>query len=223
MSHTNHAFGGCAALVLCGGESRRMGFPKAWLPFGNETLLERVVRSLEQTLAPVAVVAAPEQELPPLPGTVSIVRDRRGGRGPLEGLATGLSWLMELHPNVEAAFVTSCDATNVTGELAQAVASFLGDSQIATPAIEGFAQPLLAVYRRSILPQVEALLAINHLRPMELFDLVSTRRIAEAELRQAVPDWTGLRNLNTPGDYLAELKACGLSADPAVVARLRQD
>ncbi len=60
-----------------------MGFPKAWLPFGNETLLERVVRSLEQTLAPVAVVAAPEQELPPLPGAVSIVRagvvQTRGG------------------------------------------------------------------------------------------------------------------------------------------------
>ena len=32
------------AVVLCGGESRRMGRPKAWLPFGPERMLQRVVR-----------------------------------------------------------------------------------------------------------------------------------------------------------------------------------
>ena len=32
------------AVVLCGGESRRMGQPKAWLPFGPERMLQRVVR-----------------------------------------------------------------------------------------------------------------------------------------------------------------------------------
>ena len=34
------------SVVLCGGESRRMGLPKADLPFGNELLIERVVRLL---------------------------------------------------------------------------------------------------------------------------------------------------------------------------------
>ena len=29
-------------IVLCGGQSSRMGRPKAWLPFGNETMLERL-------------------------------------------------------------------------------------------------------------------------------------------------------------------------------------
>lgn len=212
----------CAALVLCGGESRRMGFPKAWLPFGPETLLERVVRAMGvgDRLQPVVVVAAAGQDLPLLPDDVIIVRDRRASRGPLEGLAAGLGWLAANQPLGEAAFVTSCDASRVTSELGLAVASFLGDAEIATPVLDGFCQPLLAVYRVSVLSHIEALLAADRLRPMDLFDLVPTRKITLPELQLAMPMWPSPRNLNTPADYLAELAACGLTADPAVVAQL---
>ena len=56
-----------AGVVLCGGRSSRMGRPKAWLPFGRELMLPRVVRLLGEAVGPVAVVAAPGQDLPPLP------------------------------------------------------------------------------------------------------------------------------------------------------------
>ncbi len=46
-------------IVLCGGQSKRMGRPKAWLPFGGETMLERVVRLLSEVVHPIVVVAAP--------------------------------------------------------------------------------------------------------------------------------------------------------------------
>ena len=39
-----------AAIVLCGGRSRRMGRDKASLPFGTETLLERVVRIVSEVV-----------------------------------------------------------------------------------------------------------------------------------------------------------------------------
>ena len=52
------------AVVLCGGESRRMGRPKAWLEFGKEVMLERVVRLVSTVAWPIVVVAAPGQDLP---------------------------------------------------------------------------------------------------------------------------------------------------------------
>ena len=96
----------CGGIVLCGGLSSRMGQPKAWLPFGNEFLLPRVVRILREVVDPVIVVAAPGQELPPLPTEVEIVRDREEGLGPLNGLASGLAALLD---RVDAVYLSSCD------------------------------------------------------------------------------------------------------------------
>src|SRR6202043_2693954 len=72
-------------IVLCGGRSTRMGAPKASLPFGPETMLQRVVRLLGNVVAPIVVVAAREQILPELPDDAIITRDEREQRGPLEG------------------------------------------------------------------------------------------------------------------------------------------
>src|SRR5438552_9005872 len=94
------------ALVLCGGQSRRMGQPKAWLPFGPERMLQRVVRLVGEAVGPIVVVAAPGQDLPPLPDAVTIVRDPISGRGPLQGLAAGLAALPEA---VELAYATATD------------------------------------------------------------------------------------------------------------------
>src|SRR3982750_1451674 len=57
-------------VILCGGKSSRMGYPKALLPFGPELMLQRMVRLLGEVVSPIVVVAAPEQELPELPPDV---------------------------------------------------------------------------------------------------------------------------------------------------------
>src|SRR3954468_24721927 len=94
------------AVVLCGGQSRRMGQPKAWLPFGPERMLQRVVRLVGEVAGPIVFVAGPGQGLPPLPARASIVRDPVSGRGPLQGLAAGLAALPE---QVELAYATATD------------------------------------------------------------------------------------------------------------------
>src|SRR2546423_5298546 len=93
-------------IVLCGGQSSRMGRPKAWLPMAGELMLPRVVRLLGEAVSPIVVVAAPEQDLPPLPAEVKVVRDEEKGRGPLQGLAAGLT---ALQGEVDAAYASSCD------------------------------------------------------------------------------------------------------------------
>ena len=56
-------------------------------------MLQRVLRLLGGVVAPIVVVAAVDQELPPLPAGVLVTRDEREGRGPLQGLSAGLKAL----------------------------------------------------------------------------------------------------------------------------------
>ena len=190
-------------IVLCGGKSTRMGVAKATLPFGPETMLQRVVRLLGAMVSPIVAVAAQEQVLPALPAEVIVTRDEREAKGPLEGLRAGLK---ALPPSVEAAYVTSCDVPLLVPGFVERMLVLLGDHDIAVMEIDGFTHPLSAVYRRSVLPKVEELLAQDRLRPVFLFEAVRTRRVSPAEMREVDPDLRTLRNLNTREDYEAALE-----------------
>src|SRR4030095_11938213 len=153
-------------IVLCGGKSTRMGSPKALLPFGGETMLQRVVRLLATVVSPIVVVAANQQRLPELPAEVTVTHDEREDRGPLEGLRAGLK---ALPVGVGAAYATSCDVPLLVPAFARRMIDLLGDHDIAVMEIDGFSHPLSAVYRRSTLPQVEDLLAHHRIPPGVLF------------------------------------------------------
>lgn len=180
-----------------------MGRPKAWLPFGDEPMLPRVVRLLGEAVEPIVIVAAGEQDLPPLPKRVEVVRDKVQGRGPLEGIAAGLA---ALGGKVDAAFVSSCDVPFLRPAFVRRMIELLGDHQICVPFVDGFDHPLAAVYRIGILDSVRKLLEANRMRPVFLFDAVATRVVTAEELREVDPTLETLRNLNTPEDYEAALR-----------------
>jgi len=96
-------------------------------------------------------------------------------------------------------------------DFARRMIDLLGDHDIAVMEVDGFPHPLSAVYRRSTLPHVEALLAQDRLRPVFLFDAVRTRRVQPAEMRSVDPHLLTLRNLNNREDYLAALSVAGLT------------
>jgi len=194
-------------IVLCGGKSTRMGRSKALLPFGPETMLQRVVRLLGSVVQPIVAVAAVDQVLPTLPASVIVTRDEREERGPLEGLRAGLK---ALPPEIEGAYVTSCDVPLLVPGFVGQMLDLTEGFDIAVMEVDGFAHPLSAVYCRTTLPYIEDLLARDRLRPAFLFDAVRTRRITAAEITSD-PDLRTLRNLNTPEDYQPALADAGVS------------
>jgi molybdopterin-guanine dinucleotide biosynthesis protein A len=206
-----------AGIILCGGQSSRMGYPKAWLPFGLETMLQRIARILSEVVSPLVIVAAPDQELPPISFPAIIARDAREGRGPLEGLLAGLS---ALPPHVDAAYVTGCDVPLLSVEFVTCMLSSLGDAEAAVPVEEQFVQPLAAVYRRRVIPVIEDLIAQDRMRPAFLFDRVSTNRVPAESLRVVDPQLQSLANLNRPEDYLAALAAAGFACPEEIRQRL---
>jgi molybdopterin-guanine dinucleotide biosynthesis protein A len=197
------------AIVLCGGESKRMGSPKAWLPFGGERMLQRVVRLLGTVAQPVVVVAAPGQELPELSPEAVIVRDPVAGRGPLQGLCAGLG---ALPPSVDLAYATATDVPFLEPRWILRLLELIDGYDLAIPFIGEYYHPLAALYRKSVvLPAIEALLRENRLRPVFLVEAVKTRVVHDAEMKTVDAELATLRNLNFPEDYEQALRDAGLA------------
>ncbi len=196
-------------VVLCGGQSRRMGQSKAWLPFGDERMLPRIVRLLGEVVEAVVVVAAPRQELPPLGENVTVARDAREGRGPLQGLAAGLSLCVD---RFDAVYVTSCDVPLLQAAFVRRMFELLGDHAIAVPQVDGYHHPLAAVYRPRVVDEIDRLLAADVLRVGELFEACPTRTVSREELIEVDCELSTLRNLNQPEDYRNALWAAGLAS-----------
>ncbi len=169
-------------------------------------MLQRVVRLVSRAVAPVVVVAAETQQLPPLPSEVGVARDRQRERGPLEGMAAGLR---ALAAPVEAAFITACDVPLIKPALIRRLVELSPGYDVAVPHIEGFDEPLFAVYRKSVLPEIEALLAEDRRRPVFLFERVRTRRVDAQELADVDPGLESLMNTNTPEAYQSALEKAG--------------
>jgi molybdenum cofactor guanylyltransferase len=195
-------------IVLCGGQSRRMGQPKAWLPFGPEVMLQRVVRLLGQVVGPIVVVAAPGQDLPDLPETVLVERDPVADRGPLQGLAAGLGAFPE---SVELAYATATDVPFLRPEWVTRLVDLIGNRDLAIPEIGGYLHPLAALYRRrTVLPAVQVLLEQGRLRPIFLLEGLQALRVDAQVMGDVDRELGTLRNLNTPEDYRQALVDAGL-------------
>jgi molybdopterin-guanine dinucleotide biosynthesis protein A len=190
-------------IVLCGGQSKRMGRPKAWLPFAGELMLPRVVRILSDVVHPIVVVAAPDQDVPPLPPQIQIVRDEEKGRGPLQGLLAGLR---ALRGKSDAAYLSSCDVPFLKPAFVRRLIELLGDQAICVPRVGDYHHVLATIYRLNVADAVTRLLAENRLRPFFLFEAASTRVVEASELADLDPTFQSLRNLNTPKEYEKALR-----------------
>ena len=193
-------------IVLCGGRSRRMGTPKAWLPCGSEYLLQRMVRIVAGVVQPVVVAARRGQALPPLPGDVVLAYDAVENKGPLAGMAAGFEVLAD---RCEAAFVTSCDHPLLKPHFVKRLIELLGEDPGVVPTREEYVYPLTAVYRLDTRAILTELLTQEDLRVRNFVDRCGAHIIPASELEDVDPGLDSLRNVNDPDTYDQVVRSLG--------------
>lgn len=188
-----------AAIVLCGGRSRRMGKDKYALDFGGETLLDRTIRILRSVVDEIVVVAREGTDVP------ATVRDPAEGLGPLAGLTAGLEAM-----KAGRAFLAACDAPFLKPEYVRLLLDLAEGHDAAVPLVDGYHMTTAAVYGKSVLPVARRLLDERRLRPLFLIHEIDARIVSEEEVRAVDPDLASLRNCNTQESYRQALKDAGL-------------
>ena len=187
-----------AGFVLVGGRCLRMGRDKARLPLGSHSLVEDASAKLSAVAQNVALLGEPDKykDLP-----FDCVPDCRPGLGPLAGIeAALLSRRGELNvivacdiPGIESAWLRELVAAARKGRF-RCVVTRDGQDKI---------QPLLAVYHRSSLPEIQD--ALNHNR-LRVLDVIARLRPGYC----TIPDT--LHNVNTPVEWAAwQSRGAGLA------------
>jgi molybdopterin-guanine dinucleotide biosynthesis protein A len=205
------------AVVLCGGESSRMGRDKAWLPWGPDgTMLEHVVTILQNVVPTrnIAVVPGRDQQVPSLTPGVRYIGEssKTAGTGPLAAVLAGLTCSK---PRLRAAFVCGCDAPLLKPAFVSRLLYLCSQSgQVVVPRDEERIYPLAAAYGRACWkPLLDAFIAGERsLHRVLRSGALDVREVPAEHLRKVDPDLDSLVNCNTPEEYEAALRRSGFPA-----------
>jgi|UPI000370BF71 molybdopterin-guanine dinucleotide biosynthesis protein A len=187
MIHPFH-FEHCTAVILAGGESRRMGCDKSQLQLGEASLLEHALNHVRLVFSHVAVsVRQPRDDIDAVQWC-----DQGAERGPMMGIAAALSrmttpWL----------FVLACDMPLVSSALIRQLADQVQQddgADVIVPRINGYMQPLCGFYSLRCLPAMEARIAAGQRGVQSLIATLNARVIDGDSMAQQLID------IDTPQD-----------------------
>jgi molybdopterin-guanine dinucleotide biosynthesis protein A len=179
--------------VLAGGKSTRMGRDKAVLSLNGRTLLETALAAARSAAREVFILGPSRL----YGGYGPTIADIFPGCGPLGGIHAALK-----HATTELNLVIAVD----TPFLSSPLLAYLGErarasgAMVTAPEINGYPQPLCAIYSRDFLPIAEQALGEGNYKIVPLFPRGRTTLIGESELLPFAFTAEMFENLNTPED-----------------------
>ena len=191
----------CSGVILSGGLNTRMGGQnKAFLPVGDESILDRLSSTFEILFEEVVLVTNAPLEY--LSWDLMIVTDLFPLRSSLTGIHAGL-----FHASAPHIFVTACDSPFLKKRLITALLDELEPKwDVIIPVTGEGHQPLCAIYSKRCIKPIEHQLRKQDPKIINFFSQVKVKEVAEPQLRTADPDLVSFFNINTPEDLAASEK-----------------
>lgn len=180
---------GC--LILAGGKSSRMGYPKSRLRLHGISFLEML--SYELSGFREFLISVDQAEKHP-EITAPTVEDRYPDCGPMSGIYSALCAC-----GSEALLTVPCDVPLFSYGLARQMAEALTEEADALVAVteDGRMHPLCGIYRKRCIPALEACLQDGNFRMKAALSKLSV------QFFQAGKQSFRLQNVNTPEEYAA--------------------
>ncbi len=183
----------CSAVILSGGLNSRMGGRnKAFLKVGGRTILSRLLEVLEGLFEEILLVTRQPKVYGDYP--VRVVTDIFKDRASLTGVHAGLSYMKN-----DFAFMVPCDAPFLEPTLVSLMLEEIRpDIDVVVPVIEGYYQPLCAVYSKRCLGEIEKQMKEGNYRIFDFYDKIPLKTMDINKLKTADNGLFSFFNVNTP-------------------------
>ncbi|HEV2843008.1 MAG TPA: molybdenum cofactor guanylyltransferase [Chthoniobacterales bacterium] len=183
-----------SAVLLAGGESRRMGRDKATIVFEGGPLWQRQMERL-RSLRPERIFVSARQKPSWLPPSAELLLDEPPSRGPLSGLTRALERMQTTH-----LVALAVDMPFMTAEQLEFLCSLASEGCGVVRLAGERAEPLAAIYSRESALDFAAALAGRDFSMQKL-----VRELAAAGKVRLFPvspkDEHLYRSVNEPGDF----------------------
>ena len=172
--------------IIAGGQSSRLGFNKALLPFKGKPVIERMLETLSPIVSSIKIIANNPADYHFL--TTETVTDIRPGCGPLSGIHAALSL-----STTEYVLIVSCDLPLLTADTLRPLLVEYPGYDITIFKHKLF-EPLCGIYRRTCLRALDELIDHGEYRIIDLFPTLNTCIIR-------VDQRDEFQSINTKEDY----------------------
>ncbi|PYI92112.1 MAG: hypothetical protein DMF03_02475 [Verrucomicrobia bacterium] len=182
-----------SAVLLAGGESRRMGKDKATLLFRSEPLW-RIQLSLLRKLAPVEILVSARNDPAWRPSDVSFVADAPPSRGPLSGISAAMGRTATTH-----LLTLAIDMPFMNEQYLRSLCLAIEPGRGVIPVMRERAEPLAAIFPTEVRADFAAALSGSDFSLQKLAkELLSKNRLRVVQVKKE--EEALFRNLNEPMD-----------------------
>ncbi|WP_298501298.1 molybdenum cofactor guanylyltransferase [uncultured Methanobrevibacter sp.] len=196
-----------SCIILCGGQSRRMGRDKGSMIIQDKPMIKHVLSTLNHKINEAIIVLNDQSRIDKYSEfinpsdysyTITFAEDKIKNKGPMPGIMTGLS-----HITGDYSLVLPCDSPYVSKKYIDAIFCEIDENyQSVVPYHDSenklkTSEPLHSIYNKEIIPIIEDLVKndVLHIKGLiekidTKFVLIDNKKIEEKEFR----------NLNRPSD-----------------------
>lgn len=183
------------AVILAGGQSRRMGRDKAWLLCEGKPLLQRALETVRAAGAhEIFISARPDQDFSALPDPCPVLVDLQPGFGPMGGIERAL-----FQATASLVLVLAVDLPRMTPSFLCQLVGRCDAMTGAIPILKGELEPLVAIYPKQCHPLAARALSQQQPRVRD-FAETCLRAHALRSFPVAPQDAPQFANWNAPAD-----------------------
>ena len=196
-----------SCIILCGGQSRRMGRDKGSMIIQDKPMIKHILSTLNHQIDEVLIVLNDQKRIDRYKEfinpqdyayTITFLEDKIKNKGPMPGIMTGLSKIRS-----DYALILPCDSPYVSEKYIKSIFEELSDDyQAIVPYHDPndklkTSEPLHSIYNKSIIPIIEELVNEDVLHIKGLIEKIDTKFVLIDNKKIEKKEF---KNLNRPED-----------------------
>jgi molybdopterin-guanine dinucleotide biosynthesis protein A len=178
------------AVVIAGGQSRRMRVDKAFVEVGGRLLIERVLDVIVPLFSHIFINSNRFSVYQKL--GFPVITDVERDKGALGGIYTGL-----VHAKTDYVFCVACDMPSLNQDLIRYMTESIDGCDALIPKTPDGLHPLHAIYSKRCMTGIEELLQQNILKISRLFPKIRSCYMTEEQISWFDPHFESFLNVNT--------------------------